>query len=217
MIVAATHRRNRRHSRPLRRPGRSNGAGRFAGHRSANAARRSHFARRRASPHRGLLDRRLRQRIICRYAAGGDDATVVLGDTEPTPPNVTPSADGHDYGDYGVVHTIALTLENPTAAPAAAYLYFAAARGSGARKFLDRRKLRRRWLRARSVAIPSDGVRTAAGADAHTVVQTMTDGGSFYPVRLGVTATAPQPTAPPITAPDGCFPKATGCPRTNER
>ncbi|HTX60651.1 MAG TPA: hypothetical protein VMH02_13355, partial [Verrucomicrobiae bacterium] len=38
-------------------------------------------------------------------------------------------------------------------------------------------------------------------------VLTMTDGGSFYPVSVGVTATPPQPQAPPITAPDGCFPK----------
>ena len=38
-------------------------------------------------------------------------------------------------------------------------------------------------------------------------LQTMTDGGSFYPIRLGVTATAPVPSAPPVTAPDGCFPK----------
>jgi hypothetical protein len=40
----------------------------------------------------------------------------------------------------------------------------------------------------------------------------MTDGGSFYPVEIGVTETTPQPSAPPITAPDGCFPSPTSTP-----
>ena len=141
-----------------------------------------------------------------RYAAGGDDATVVLGDTEPTPPNVTPSADGHDYGDYGVVHTIALTLENPTAAPAAAYLYVQPLAGPARGSFL----IDGNAVNIGCVRVSSKYQVTAfdlpPGQSAH-VVQTMTDGGSFYPVRLGVTATAPQPSAPPINAPDGCFPK----------
>jgi hypothetical protein len=42
---------------------------------------------------------------------------------------------------------------------------------------------------------------------AQITVQTMTDGGSNYPLEVGLTATPPQPTVPPITAPDGCFPK----------
>jgi hypothetical protein len=39
-------------------------------------------------------------------------------------------------------------------------------------------------------------------------VQTMTDGGSNYPLEVGLSAAAPLPTVPPINAPDGCFPKA---------
>jgi hypothetical protein len=35
----------------------------------------------------------------------------------------------------------------------------------------------------------------------------MTDGGSFYPAQIGITATPPQPNAPGVFAPDGCFPK----------
>jgi hypothetical protein len=141
-----------------------------------------------------------------RYAVGSDDATVVLGDTEPTPPNVTASADGHDYGDYGVVHTIALTLDNPTAAPAAAYLYVQPLAGPARGSFLVDGNV----VDIGCVRVPSKYQVTAfdlpPGQSTH-VVQTMTDGGSFYPVRLGVTATAPQPSAPPINAPDGCFPK----------
>jgi hypothetical protein len=47
----------------------------------------------------------------------------------------------------------------------------------------------------------------AAGASQQVHLDTMTDGGSFYPVEIGVTATPPQPGAPPIFGPDGCFPK----------
>jgi hypothetical protein len=32
----------------------------------------------------------------------------------------------------------------------------------------------------------------------------MTDGGSFYPLEYGVTATQPAPYTPPVGAPDGC-------------
>jgi hypothetical protein len=141
-----------------------------------------------------------------RYAVGSDDATVVLGDTDPTPPNVTPSAGGHDYGDYGIVHTIAVTLENPTAEPAAAYLYVQPLAGPARGSFL----VDGNPVDIGCVRVPSKYQVTAfdlpPGQSTH-VVQTMTDGGSFYPVRLGVTATAPEPSAPPINAPDGCFPK----------
>jgi hypothetical protein len=141
-----------------------------------------------------------------RYAVGSDDATVVLGDTEPTPPNVTPSAGGHDYGDYGIVHTISVTLDNPTAAPAAAYLYVQPIAGPARGSFLIDGNV----VDIGCVRVSSKYQITTfdlpPGQSTH-VVQTMTDGGSFYPVRLGVTATAPEPSAPPINAPDGCFPK----------
>ena len=70
------------------------------------------------------------------YTAGGVDATLVLGDTDPTPRSVDPSAPGHDYGDYGVVHTIDLTLSNPGASPATAYLYFKPLAGPARGSFL---------------------------------------------------------------------------------
>ncbi len=101
------------------------------------------------------------------YSAGGPDATLVLGDTEPTPPSASASANGHDYGDYGVVHAIDLTLSNPGGAPAAAYLFFkplaGPARGSflidGSRWILAACACRRRtksphslWHRVRRIA-----------------------------------------------------------------
>jgi hypothetical protein len=43
-------------------------------------------------------------------------------------------------------------------------------------------------------------------------IKTMTDGGSNLPIEIGVTATPPQPVTPPITAPDGCFPKPQAAP-----
>ena len=141
------------------------------------------------------------------FSAGGADATTVLGDTDPTPPNANPSADGHDYGDYGVVHTLDLTLSNPTAAPAPAYLFLQPLAGPVRGSFLIGGSL----VDVGCVRVPSRYQITAfdlaPGQTQRTTIQTMTDGGSFYPVRVGVTATAPLTTAPPITAADGCFPK----------
>jgi hypothetical protein len=47
----------------------------------------------------------------------------------------------------------------------------------------------------------------APSAQTTATVLTMNDGGSFFPVEIGVTATPPIPQAPPVNAPDGCFPK----------
>ncbi|MFY9719850.1 MAG: hypothetical protein WAK16_09405 [Candidatus Cybelea sp.] len=141
------------------------------------------------------------------FSAGGADATAVIGDTDPTPSNVNPSADGHDYGDYGVVHTLDLTLTNPSATPASAYLFLQPLAGPVRGSFLIGGSL----VDVGCVRVPSRYQVTAfdlaPGQTQRTTIQTMTDGGSFYPVRIGVTATAPLPTAPPVTAPDGCFPK----------
>jgi hypothetical protein len=141
------------------------------------------------------------------YAAGGPDAALVLGDTDPTPPSVDANATGHDYGDYGVVHTINLSLTNPGATPSTAYLFFkplaGPARGSFliGGNFLDIGCVR--------VATPYQitSFELAPGQTYRTTVRTMTDGGSFYPAQIGLTATPPQPSAPAINAPDGCFPK----------
>jgi len=149
------------------------------------------------------------------FAAGGPDATLVLGDTEPTPQNADRSATGHDYGDYGVLHAIDLTLDNPGSAPAPAYLYFKPLAGPARGSFLIDGNL----VDVGCVRLPQPyqiaSFELAPGQTYRTVVQTMTDGGSFFPAEIGVSATAPQPAAPPISAPDGCFPKpeATAAPQ----
>src|SRR5580692_5738765 len=141
------------------------------------------------------------------FSAGGPDATTVIGDTDPTPANVDPSAGGRDYGDYGVLHTIDLTFENPSSVPSAAYVFVQPLAGPARGSFL----LDGNAVDIGCVRVPSRYEITAfqllPGQTSHVVLQTMTDGGSFYPIRLGVTATAPVPSAPPVTAPDGCFPK----------
>jgi hypothetical protein len=141
------------------------------------------------------------------YTAGAADASLVLGDTDPTPPSVDPNAAGHDYGDYGVLHTINVTMSNPGSAPFTAYLYFKPLAGPARGSFLISGNL----LDIGCVRVPSPyqitSFELAPGQTYHTTVQTMTDGGSFYPAQIGLTSTPPQSAAPPINAPDGCFPK----------
>jgi hypothetical protein len=141
------------------------------------------------------------------YTVGGPDSTVVIGDTEPTPPSADPSAAGHDYGDYGVLHTIDVTLTNPSTEPASAYLFFRPLAGPARASFLVDGNLVEIGCVRVSTPYQISTVRLAPGQTNHVLVKTMTDGGSFYPAEIGVTATPPQPTAPPITAPEGCFPK----------
>ena len=68
-----------------------------------------------------------------------------------------------------------------------------------------------RWSRSAASGVRQPyqiaAIPLAAGASQQVRLDTMTDGGSFYPVEIGVTGTPPQPGAPPISEPDGCFPK----------
>lgn len=141
------------------------------------------------------------------YAAGGPDASLTLGDRDPSVPNVNPTAPGHDYGDYGVLHDVTLNLSNPTAASAQAYLYLKPLAGPVRGSFLVNGQL----VVLGCVRAPFPYLiapfTLAPGATSVATVQTMTDGGSFFPVDMGVTGSPPVPVAPPIGAPDGCFPK----------
>jgi hypothetical protein len=144
---------------------------------------------------------------VLNYAAGGPNATVVIGDTDPTPPSTDPGAAGHDYGDYGVSHTIDLTLNDPGPAPATAYLYLKPLAGPARGNFLVNGELVEVGCVRAPMPYQISEFELTPGQTYHTSVQTMTDGGSFYPVEVGVTGTPPQPKAPAINAPDGCFPK----------
>jgi hypothetical protein len=141
------------------------------------------------------------------YSVGGPDATVVIGDTDPTPPSVNPAAAGHDYGDYGVVHTIDLTLTNPGPEPAPAFLYFKPLAGPARGSFMIDGNLIDIGCVRLSTPYQISAFQLMPGQTYHANVRTMTDGGSFYPAEIGVTATPPQPNAPPMSSPDGCFPK----------
>jgi hypothetical protein len=138
------------------------------------------------------------------FSAGGEDAMLIIPDA--TLRNVNPSSKGRDDGDYGVVHTIDLTLNNPGTVPAVAYFFFQPPGQIANGTFLIDGKI----IDVGCVRLPSNYQVTAfnllPGRTYHTVVQTMVNGGSFLPIEVGVTASAPV-NAPPTDAPDGCFPK----------
>jgi hypothetical protein len=146
------------------------------------------------------------------FTAGGPDATLVIGDTDPTPPSIDPSAAGHDYGDYGATHTINLTMTNPQASPTTAYLYLKPLAGPARGAFLINGTIAEVGCVRTPTPYQVTSFDLAPGQTYHTVIQTMTDGASFYPVQIGVTATPPTPDAPQINAPDGCFPKPEASP-----
>lgn len=138
------------------------------------------------------------------YSAGGDDALLIIPDTGLS--NVDPSSKGRDDGDYGVVHTIDLTLDNHGTVPAVAYLFFQPPAQIANGSFLIDGKI----IDVGCVRLPTNYQVTAfdlpPGQTYHTVVQTMVNGGSFLPIEVGVTGTPPA-SVPPTSAPDGCFPK----------
>jgi hypothetical protein len=143
------------------------------------------------------------------YAAGGADAKLVIGDREPTPPSADPNAPGHDYGDYGVLHTVNVDLANPGDAPVTAYLYFRPIAGIARASFLVDGKLVELGCVREPMPYQVAAFNLAPRQTYVAAVRTMTDGGSFYPVEIGVTAAVPAPFAPAIDAPNGCFPKST--------
>jgi len=146
------------------------------------------------------------------YQVGAAEPLVDIGDREPTVPNVASNDAGHDYGDYGVLHRLLITMSNPSDRPAPAYLFMAPRAGPVRSSYLidnDITPFELGCVRAqnpmaryllRSYALPP---RTSV----QSRVLTMSEGGSNYPITIGVTAVAPEPTAPPISAANGCFPK----------
>lgn len=146
--------------------------------------------------------------IALAYAAGGPDARYEYGTRADAPPNVDAASDGTDFGDYGVIHTLLFSLSNPAEQPATVFLYERPLGGVVRSSFLVDGQIRQ----VGCVRDPQERYQIAAfqlapGGRYQLSVATMTDGGSSYPLEVGLTATPPLPSAPPISARDGCFPK----------
>ncbi|MFN2460473.1 MAG: hypothetical protein ABR591_07280 [Candidatus Velthaea sp.] len=146
------------------------------------------------------------------YTVGGPPAAVQYGARAPTPRNIDASDDGHDYGDYGVVHRLTMTLVNPTDDPHVVYLYEKPLGGPARGSFLIDGQLRELgcvrlsqpyWLATYQLAPHSTGSSTTL---------TMPDGGSFYPVEFGATDVQPLPYTPPVGSADGCSPNTPAFP-----
>ncbi len=153
------------------------------------------------------------------FTAPGPDAGIQYG--AQTPPAADPAGEpvptGHDYGEYGVVRTVNFQIDNPLDQPQTLYLYERPMGGSVRSSFLVNGQLVQLGC-ARVSDRYQIGPPLTVGPHAKMTlpVETMTDGGSSYPIELGVTATPPNPSVPPITAPNGCFPKPLPAPEPTE-
>lgn len=160
----------------------------------------------------GIFDIRTYAQSALAYTVGGEDASIDYGASTPPATGTIPNA--HDYGEYGVIRTIGFDVTNPTGQPATLYLYERPLGGVVRSSFVINGQLVEvgcaRVSNRYQVGPP---LQIDAGTTAtHVEVQTMTDGGSNYPLEFGITATPPQPATPPISAADGCFPKVPATP-----
>ena len=146
------------------------------------------------------------------YAVGGPDASYQYGGRDKTPSNVDPSDRGHDFGDYGVVQRITFDINNSGNTAQPIYLYEKPLGGPVRSTFIVDGHV----VEIGCARVPERYQITAyqmpAQSQAASTVVTMTDGGSNYPLEIGITTTPPLSTTPPQTAPDGCFPKPSGSP-----
>jgi hypothetical protein len=129
-----------------------------------------------------------------------------------SPPAAAPVNDpvpaGHDYGDYGVLHSLDFEINNPLDQPQTLYLYERPMGGAVRSSFLVNGTLvQLGCARASERYQIGDPITVEPHALLRVPVQTMTDGGSNYPLEVGISAAPPFPTVPAINAPNGCFPK----------
>ncbi|HEY9180397.1 MAG TPA: hypothetical protein VIO32_06730 [Candidatus Baltobacteraceae bacterium] len=149
------------------------------------------------------------------FTAPGPDASVQYGAQSPSPAQVPndPVATGHDYGEYGVLRTLQFQIDNPLDQSQTLYLYERPMGGAVRSSFLVNGQLvQLGCARVSDRYQIGEPLIVQPGGKYALTVQTMTDGGSIYPLEVGLTATPPLPTVPPITAPDGCFPKPQSSP-----
>lgn len=148
------------------------------------------------------------------YRVGGDDVSFDYG--LHSPPTVEP-ADGRDFGEYGVWRTLNFSVSNPTGQSATLYLYEQPMGGPVRSNFIvNNVRPPVEVACARASERYQIGSPIEAPPGSSTIqLQTMTDGGSYYPLEVGLTATPPTPAPPPITAPNGCFPKPQASPQAS--
>jgi hypothetical protein len=155
------------------------------------------------------------QRVIA-YTAGGPDATYEYGNRQRTLRNLDGADPGRDYGDYGVLQRVAFDLDNPGDAPATVYLYEKPLGGVVRSSFSVNGTI----VDVGCVRVPQRYLIAPYQLEPHATgtlnVLTMTDGGSNYPLEIGVSASAPLAAAPAISAQDGCFPKPGGAPAATQ-
>jgi hypothetical protein len=155
------------------------------------------------------------QRVIA-YSVGGRDAAYTYGTRRRTPRNLDPADSGRDFGDYGVLQRVAFDLDNPGDAAAIVYLYEKPLGGVVRSSFL----VNGTAVDVGCVRVPQPYLIAPYALGPHATatldVLTMTDGGSNYPLEIGVSTTPPLAAAPPISAQDGCFPKPGGPPAATQ-
>ena len=150
------------------------------------------------------------------FTVGAQDATVTLGDREQTVPRFNAADPGVDYGDYGVTFNLHLIARNTGDTAQTVYIYEAPRGGPVRATYLldgsatptelgcgtsppTATSPARRYLIGQFDVAPHS-------AQTHTM-WTMTEGGSNYPLVIGLTTNPPEPQTPPIFGPEGCFPK----------
>jgi len=155
----------------------------------------------------GAFDLSTAGQISLAYTVGGPDASYEYGSRASGPHNIDPNDPGADAGDYGVVQRITFDLANPLETSATVFLYEQPVGGVVRNSFaIDGTIVDVGCARvSQRYQITSLQMSPQSTQTVHVV--TMTDGGSNYPLEVGATTTAPLPTTPPISAPDGCFPK----------
>ncbi len=126
--------------------------------------------------------------------------------------NVDPSDAGRDLGDYGIVHRVTFTLVNPTDAAVPVYLYEKPLGGPVRSTFFVDGQMKEVGCARLAQPYWFMTYQLAPHSSSASTTLTMTDGGSYYPIEFGVSATPPVAYTPPVGSADGCSPLPTPSP-----